>query len=388
MAVDGTGYLHFTRPHCAQCLVRHFDHGDVFLHMVEEAKLVGPGGLVVSLATTFIENADLPAAARSTTWKQDCELSAFKRLLPMLHAACPQLRVCLTSDALYACGPVLEAMATYGWAYVFTFKAGHLPTAWADFQALLPLCPENCLRVTLPRGGQQVYRWVTGMAYVDTRQRVHTFQAIQCEETVAGTTTTFAWMTNLPVTRDTVMAIAMKGGRRRWLIENQGFNLQKNSELNLEHAYSEDPDGLKTYYYLLQIAHTMLQLLEHGSLLHHLAADVGQDPGATLWQSQKHCPAAPRGFPPCRPWRRHVGTDSNPLRHVLTAASLSVAPRWSSLWSVRSWWFECATSNPPLLITLSHEPCARPGPLAAEIALFLAADGACALCRRPVILSP
>jgi hypothetical protein len=278
VAVDGTGYLHFTRPHCAQCLVRHFDHGDVFLHMVEEAKLVGPGGLVVSLATTFIENADLPAAARSTTWKQDCELSAFKRLLPMLHAACPQLRVCLTSDALYACGPVLEAMATYGWAYVFTFKAGHLPTAWEDFQALLPLCPENCLRVTLPRGGQQVYRWVTGMAYVDTRKRVHTFQAIQCEETVAGTTTTFAWMTNLPVTRDTVMAIAMKGGRRRWLIENQGFNLQKNSELNLEHAYSEDPDGLKTYYYLLQIAHTMLQLLEHGSLLHHLAADVGKTP--------------------------------------------------------------------------------------------------------------
>jgi hypothetical protein len=119
---------------------------------------------------------------------------------------------------------------------------------------------------------------VTGMTYVDTRKRVHTFQAIQCEETVAGTTTTFAWMTNLPVTRDTVMAIAMKGGRRRWLIENQGFNLQKNSELNLEHAYSEDPDGLKTYYYLLQIAHTMLQLLEHGSLLHHLAADVGKTP--------------------------------------------------------------------------------------------------------------
>ena len=40
----------------------------------------------------------------------------------------------------------------------------------------------------------------------------------------------------------------------------------------------EDPDGLKTYYYLLQIAHTMLQVLERGSLLHHLAAGAGKTP--------------------------------------------------------------------------------------------------------------
>ena len=69
----------------------------------------------------------------------------------------------------------------------------------------------------------------------------------------------------------------MKGGRRCWIIENQRFNLQKNSELHLEHAYSTDPEGLKAYYCLLQIAHIMLQLLECGSLLRHLAAQ-GQPP--------------------------------------------------------------------------------------------------------------
>ena len=30
------------------------------------------------------------------------------------------------------------------------------------------------------------------------------------------------------------MPIATRGGRKRWCIENQGFNIQKNSELRLE----------------------------------------------------------------------------------------------------------------------------------------------------------
>ncbi len=80
------------------------------------------------------------------------------------------------------------------------------------------------------------------------------------------------------MTRDTVVQIAMKGGRCRWTIENQGFNLQKNSELHLEHAYSTDPDRLQAYYSLLQLAHLMLQLLERGSLLRHLAQRYGKTP--------------------------------------------------------------------------------------------------------------
>lgn len=47
----------------------------------------------------------------------------------------------------------------------------------------------------------------------------------------------------------------------RWKIENQGFNLQKNSGLNLEHAYSTDPDVMKSFYYLMQIAHLWPKLV-------------------------------------------------------------------------------------------------------------------------------
>jgi hypothetical protein len=75
-----------------------------------------------------------------------------------------------------------------------------------------------------------------------------------------------------------VEAVAKKGGRHRWHIENQGFNRQKNSGLNLEHAFSTDPERLKAYYYLLQIACIILQPFEVGSLLRNLAAEFGRTP--------------------------------------------------------------------------------------------------------------
>jgi hypothetical protein len=48
--------------------------------------------------------------------------------------------------------------------------------------------------------------------------------------------------------------------------------------LNLEHAFSTDPELLKAYYYLLQIAHMILQILEVGSLLRAAAAEFGRTP--------------------------------------------------------------------------------------------------------------
>ncbi len=77
-------------------------------------------------------------------------------------------------------------------------------------------------------------------------------------------------------------------GREHWCIENEGFNRQKNSGLNLEHIYSTDPEKLKAYYYLLQIAHLLLQLLEKGSLLRQLAQEYAQETAAQLFGSLKH----------------------------------------------------------------------------------------------------
>ena len=117
-------------------------------------------------------------------------------------------------------------------------------------------------------------RWVNQLPYEDSEGRHHIIDAIICEETAAdGTMITFAWLTDFTVTRTNVIEIAEKGGRVRAKIENQGFNIQKRSGYNMEHAYSEGQDTLKCFYIILQIAHIILQMVEKGSLLKNLARD-------------------------------------------------------------------------------------------------------------------
>jgi hypothetical protein len=278
VALDATGHLAFRRQHCPHCLVyRHATH-TTYLHQVLEAKILGPAGLTLSMASEFIENSDSNAALSGEVHKQDCELKALSRLLPQLRRDFPQLRLCLSGDSLYACGRTLQLAKDYHCNYVLTFKPGHMPAVWKDFQGLLKLCPGNELTCSTPQGVHQVYRWVHGLSYQDDQDRTWQFNAIECTEVVDGETTVFAWITDLKVDTRTVEEIATKGGRHRWHIENQGFNRQKNSGLNLEHAFSTDPERLKAYYYLLQIAHIILQILEVGSLLRNVAAEFGRTP--------------------------------------------------------------------------------------------------------------
>jgi uncharacterized protein YjgD (DUF1641 family) len=54
--------------------------------------------------------------------------------------------------------------------------------------------------------------------------------------------------------------------RLRWKIENEGFNTQKNRGYNLERSFSKNEVAMKNYYLILQIAHTIGQLMEKGLL--------------------------------------------------------------------------------------------------------------------------
>ncbi len=197
--------------------------------------------------------------------------------MPRIKKSYPQLPFVLALDSLYGCGPLFALAQEFGWSYVVTFKEGRTPALWREYQALLPHCPENGLKRAWVDRPVQEFRWVTHLAYEDSEGRPWRLNALECTETAAdGDEHYFAWLTALPVGRKTVEAIAQKGGRYRWKVENEGFNRQKNSGLNLEHVYSIDPEKWKAYYLLLQIAFIITQLLERGSLLRRLAEGVGR----------------------------------------------------------------------------------------------------------------
>jgi len=277
--VGGTGLLCFHRRHCDHCLVQKHAQTTLYLHNVLEAKLLGPAGVVLSIGSEFIDNADAAEARGqgAEKIKQDCELKAFSRLAPQLKQAFPQAAIVLAGDSLFACGRVLDVCLQHHWEFVLTFKEGHLPSLWQEYESLLPLCPRNRLERVTPDGVTQVYRWVKDLHYEDSDRRRWRLHALECRETTAaGVATRFVWLTHLPVSVTNGEEIAQKGGRYRWKIENEGFNRQKNSGLNLGHVYRTDPEKWKASYYLLPIAFVITQLLERGSRLRRLAQQQGK----------------------------------------------------------------------------------------------------------------
>jgi hypothetical protein len=193
----------------------------------------------------------------------------------------PQAPFVLALDSLYACGPVFALAAQMNWSVVATFKEGRTPGLWREYRALLQQCPENVLKRPGADGRMQEFRWVPQLDYQDSQVRRWKLSALECTETGGDPERQyFAWLTLLPVGRKTVAEIAQQGGRYRWKVENEGFNRQKNSGLNLEHVYSTDPEKWKAYYLLLPIAFILVQLLERGSLLRRLAEEAGRP----LWK--------------------------------------------------------------------------------------------------------
>jgi hypothetical protein len=288
--IDGSGYLVFRGRHCDHCLTQQHGETTLYMHQVLEAKVLGPAGTVFSIATEFIDNRDVPSAptdASQQRVKQDCELKALRRLLAGLRTKFPQLRICLSGDGLYACGEGFQVAKDYRADYIYTFQPGRLPAVWNDFQGLLRLCPDQRLEWTTPQGVRQVYRWVNGLRYTDSDGREWTFDAIHCTETKPkGEEVEWSWVTSLKVSRATVVDVATRGGRVRWRAENEGFNTQKNSGLNLEHAYSHR--CWAAYYFLLQVAHLLLQLVEKGNLLLHLAQEQGKRAAVELYGSLRN----------------------------------------------------------------------------------------------------
>lgn len=261
VAFDGTQLFSFPERHCDHCLTRTSHGKTTFYHPVVEAKLVSPCGMAFSILTEFIENPS------QYVDKQDCELKAIYRMLPKLKAAFPQTPFCLLLDGLYPNGEVFSICERNKWKYIITLKDDQLPLVHEEYHALLAISAGNHLCVEATKASpRQEFQWAGAISYRDTGRRLHDLGVLECKEYLAAKATRFKHVTNIPVTKENVPMLSA-GGRLRWKIENEGFNVQKNQGFNLEHAYSRHPVGWKVFYLLLQVASIFEQLLRKSNLL-------------------------------------------------------------------------------------------------------------------------
>jgi hypothetical protein len=269
LAIDGTRLCSFTQRHCEQCLkVRHSNGSVTYFHAVLEAKIVSKEGQVFSLASVFIENSE-----NGTYDKQDCELKAFYRLVPILKKRFPRLPLCLLMDSLYANDNVLDLCQTNGWSYCLAFKEGSIPTLYEDMLRRFERNPANSISL-IDDDATETYEWACNLSYNN-----HDLHAIRCTVKPMDETqdaTRFVFLTDHRPGEDTVRTIANCGGRQRAKIENQGFNVQKNHGYRLVKGYGYQGFAYKNFYYITQIAHTIHQLIAYGDLNAKLATPKTQ----------------------------------------------------------------------------------------------------------------
>jgi len=280
VVLDGSGHLSFgERRHCEDCLSKTLEGGKtIYYHNIVEAKLVTEFGMVLSMGSEFVNNEGKQSDV------QDCELAAAYRLLEKLKTDYPQLKICLLLDSLYANQNIFEIAEKNNWKYIINFKEGSIPTVAGEFRSLLKLEPES-KKILKDIEFLQEFNWIN-----DIDHEGHKVNYIKCVEKENSETTTYEWLTNFRIDGNNVDIVANKGGRQRWKIENQGFNMQKNGGYNLEHAYSTNPRAIKNFYLLMQIAHIINQLAEYGSLLKNIQKTFGsiKNIAACLLDELKH----------------------------------------------------------------------------------------------------
>ena len=255
IVIDGTGLATSRKKYNENCLVKNKTdkNGNKYQEYstyVLEAKIV-VGNMVFSIGREFVENKEYIEKMNSDKnekSKQDCEINAFKRLVKKIKSNYPRLPIVISGDALYANTSVLEICKEYGWKYIIRFKEGSIPTLFNDFEGIVK--KEN-------ESKKEKYEIVTNVEYNEYKINVIRY-------TEEKQNTEFTYITDLSVS-DQNIEETINLGRKRWKIENEGFNMQKHGTFNISHLYSKNQNAIKVHYLLIQIAHIIRQLLENGS---------------------------------------------------------------------------------------------------------------------------
>jgi hypothetical protein len=264
--LDGTGLYHFREKHCDNCLVKEITDKEgnkkkVYYHSVLEAKIVLADNIIISLGTEFIENES------ENVSKQDCEIKASKRLLKRIKEEFPRLKICILGDSLYAAESIIDICKKYDWNYLLRCKEGRQKTLVQDYRYVIEN-GENGEKNNLLGEEKGTAKYVNHVEEITGKN--FTANIFEYEYEIIDKKTkeikkvNFLWITDIELT-DRNIEEMVKCGRKRWKIENEGFNTQKNILYKIEHLNSKNPNAMKNHYLLTQITDILMQLYLAGT---------------------------------------------------------------------------------------------------------------------------
>ena len=217
IALDGTEYFCSQKLGCPQCLTRRRANGKTeSYHAMLAGTVVAPGhAMALPLMPEFI-------APQDGAEKQDCERSAAKRWLASHGERLKDLRLVYLGDDLFACQPVAEVIQGAGGDFLLTAKPSSHKALY-DFMQGATL-EEHTVKQKL--GGKRLtycYRWFEQAPLRDGHDAMLVnWIGVTITDAKGKVTYNSAFVTSLPVTRDTVAEI-VACARARWKIENESL---------------------------------------------------------------------------------------------------------------------------------------------------------------------
>lgn len=291
LAIDGVQTIS-TKRELKHSINRDHKDGEKTYHQYFlEAKIVSEMGLVLSIDTECVEN---PVEAFD---KQDCERKAAKRLLERVAREHPHLKFRLLGDGLYCNSAFIDICDRHGWKYSFTFKGEtQYPKLLGEFRSELNWNQRaNRERRLLRKNGHtELYvelRWCNGLPYEwgGGKERELNYlegRIIKIKNGVETLVTTLSYLISDRIDGRSAFKL-FSICRRRWKIENEGFNVQKNGSLHIGRNFGSVGHAGQNFYLLAQIAHTIQQLAYFSDIAGHVrrAIDGGADDLSQTLQS-------------------------------------------------------------------------------------------------------
>jgi len=278
IALDGTEYFCSQKLGCPQCLTRKRSNGkSESYHSMLAATIVAPGhAMALPLMPEFI-------ALQDGAEKQDCERNAAKRWLGTHADRMKDLRPIYLGDDLFACQPIADAITAAGGDFLLTAKPaeasqtcfagpGPKPPPPSSHKALYDFMDSATIEertVTQKAPGKRLtyrYRWFEGAPLRDGKDaKLVNWVGVTITDAKGKQTYDNAFVTSLPVTRDTVAEI-VACARARWKIENESFNVLKSNGYHLEHNFGHGKQHLAMMFAALNLLafaiHTVCDCLE------------------------------------------------------------------------------------------------------------------------------
>jgi hypothetical protein len=283
VALDGVEYFCSKNVHCAHCLTRKHNNGEVsYYHQMLGAVIVHPDfPEVIPLAPEPIQRQDGQS-------KNDCERNAARRWLKRFRQEHPHLPVIITEDALSSNAPHIRDLQAARCHFILGVKPGdHEHLFEQVYQRLGTDEVEVAGEVDASTGTTRSYLFIKDLSLNEANQEVRV-NFLKCVETNAqGEEHEWTWVTDLNLTA-AHFGQGARGGRARWHIENETFNTLKNQGYHFEHNYGHGLKHLAVVMALLMMLAFLMDQVQQRCNQLFRAAWAKKGPKCALWEAVRN----------------------------------------------------------------------------------------------------